>query len=270
MSSANMVAQKPAGNFKPLSSLGQVWFFVAASGWDWPCAETDEEARHNAADTAIAGNKVPRKRGIRIENSPRVKDENTGVRTEKIYHRYRAWPALTERAARIPVTLCGYSHLGLSSRATFRPFANPTAGRGLDMNRDVNSFPVISRAAFLVAVLILIVGGFVGGHYANAAESASVLPDPAVDAPRTAAKGKETAVVAGGCFWGVQAVFQHVKGVKDATSGYSGGSGASPSYEQGSTGGTGHAEPVKITFVQVQVSYGELLKVFFSVTLDPT
>jgi peptide-methionine (S)-S-oxide reductase len=138
------------------------------------------------------------------------------------------------------------------------------------MNRDVNSFPVISRAAFLVAVLILIVGGFVGGHYANAAESASVLPDPAVDAPRTAAKGKETAVVAGGCFWGVQAVFQHVKGVKDATSGYSGGSVASPSYEQVSTGETGHAESVKITFDPAQVSYGQLLKVFFSVTLDPT
>jgi peptide-methionine (S)-S-oxide reductase len=138
------------------------------------------------------------------------------------------------------------------------------------MNRDVNSFPVISRAAFLVAVLILIVGGFAGGHQANAAESASMLPDPAVDAPRTAAKGKETAVVAGGCFWGVQAVFQHVKGVKEATSGYAGGSVASPSYEQVSTGETGHAESVKITFDPAQISYGQLLKVFFSVALDPT
>lgn len=138
------------------------------------------------------------------------------------------------------------------------------------MNRDFNSSPVVRRTAFLVAVLTLIVGGLVGGHQANAAESASGLPDPAVDATRTAAKGKETAVVAGGCFWGVQAVFQHVKGVKDATSGYSGGSVAAPSYEQVSTGETGHAESVKITFDPAQISYGQLLKVFFSVALDPT
>ena len=138
------------------------------------------------------------------------------------------------------------------------------------MNREVNNSPVVSRAAVLVAVLILIVGGLVGGDHANAAESGSTLPDPAVDATRAAAKGKETAVVAGGCFWGVQAVFQHVKGVKDATSGYSGGSVASPSYEQVSTGETGHAESVKITFDPAQISYGQLLKVFFSVALDPT
>jgi peptide-methionine (S)-S-oxide reductase len=77
-------------------------------------------------------------------------------------------------------------------------------------------------------------------------------------------------VLAGGCFWGVQAVFQHVKGVKDAISGYSGGAVASPVYEQVSTGETGHAASVKITFDPAQISYGRLLQLFFSVAHDPT
>jgi peptide-methionine (S)-S-oxide reductase len=96
-----------------------------------------------------------------------------------------------------------------------------------------------------------------------------VFPDPVVDSP-LATKGRQTAVVAGGCFWGVQIVFQHVKGVNHATSGYSGGSVASPTYEQVSTGETGHAESVKITFDPAQISYGQLLKLFFSVVHDPT
>jgi peptide-methionine (S)-S-oxide reductase len=108
------------------------------------------------------------------------------------------------------------------------------------------------------------------GHRANAAEGAIALPDPAVDASLAAKSGKQTAVLAGGCFWGIQAVFQHVKGVKDATSGYSGGSVASPGYEEVSTGNTGHAESVKITFDPSQITYGQLLKVFFSVAHDPT
>ena len=113
---------------------------------------------------------------------------------------------------------------------------------------------------------------FVGPAFWNPAHAAdtSGLPDPSVDAPLAAKKGKETAVVAGGCFWGVQAVFQHVRGVKDAISGYSGGSVKSPSSEQVSTGETGHAESVKITFDPAQISYGQLLKVFFSVVHDPT
>jgi peptide-methionine (S)-S-oxide reductase len=96
-----------------------------------------------------------------------------------------------------------------------------------------------------------------------------VFPDPVVDSP-LATKGRQTAVVAGGCFWGVQIVFQHVKGVNHATSGYSGGSVASPTYEQVSTGETGHAESVKITFDPAQITYGQLLKLFFSVVHDPT
>ena len=77
-------------------------------------------------------------------------------------------------------------------------------------------------------------------------------------------------MLAGGCFWGVQEVFLHVKGVKDATSGYSGGPVKSPLYEQVSTGTTGHAESVKISFDPAQISYGQLLKIFFSVVHDPT
>ena len=100
--------------------------------------------------------------------------------------------------------------------------------------------------------------------------SAVTLPDPTVDQPVAAAAGQQTVVLAGGCFWGVQAVFQHVKGVVSATSGYAGGTVDSPSYEQVSTGTTGHAESVRIVFDTSQVSLGQLLKVFFSVAHDPT
>jgi peptide-methionine (S)-S-oxide reductase len=122
-----------------------------------------------------------------------------------------------------------------------------------------------------VLIAILIVAAVVTWSRAHAAGThAATLPNPAVDAPLTAKSGKQEAVVAGGCFWGIQAVFQHVKGVKDATSGYSGGSVANPEYEQVSTGETGHAESVKIVFDPAQVSYGQILKVFFSVAHDPT
>jgi peptide-methionine (S)-S-oxide reductase len=84
------------------------------------------------------------------------------------------------------------------------------------------------------------------------------------------AKGERTAVYAGGCFWGVQAVFQHVRGVKSAISGYAGGMVASPSYEQVSSGQTGHAESVRVVYDPSQVTYGQLLRVLFSVAHDPT
>ncbi|HEX7979676.1 MAG TPA: peptide-methionine (S)-S-oxide reductase MsrA [Gemmatimonadaceae bacterium] len=102
------------------------------------------------------------------------------------------------------------------------------------------------------------------------AASAVTLPDPVVDQPISAPAGQQTIVFAGGCFWGVQAVFQHVKGVVSATSGYAGGTVASPSYEEVSTGTTGHAESVRVVFDTSQVSLGQLLKVFFSVAHDPT
>ena len=90
-------------------------------------------------------------------------------------------------------------------------------------------------------------------------------------APRvTPAKGEQVAVLAGGCFWGVDAVFKHVKGVKSVVSGYSGGGSATARYEIVSTGATGHAESVKITYDPSQISYSDLLRVFFSVAHDPT
>jgi peptide-methionine (S)-S-oxide reductase len=96
------------------------------------------------------------------------------------------------------------------------------------------------------------------------------FPAPAVDSQLAPAKSQQTAVLAGGCFWGVQAVFEHLKGVQSVTSGYSGGFVKSPSYESVSMGVTGHAESVSITFDPSKATYGQLLMVFFSVAHDPT
>jgi peptide-methionine (S)-S-oxide reductase len=102
------------------------------------------------------------------------------------------------------------------------------------------------------------------------ADSASkVLPAPAVDI-QSHGSDLQTAVFAGGCFWGVQGVFEHVRGVTRAVSGYTGGKVENPGYQQVSMGTTGHAESVSVTFDPAQVSYGTLLRIFFSVALDPT
>jgi len=98
----------------------------------------------------------------------------------------------------------------------------------------------------------------------------TALPRPTVDAPIATAKAAQTAVVAGGCFWGIQAVFQHVKGVVSATSEYSGGAANTAQYELVSTGETGHAESVKIIYDPSQITYGQLLRVFFSIAHDLT
>jgi peptide-methionine (S)-S-oxide reductase len=127
----------------------------------------------------------------------------------------------------------------------------------------MSSFSRVS--AFL---LMLTVGGAIA---CNAGDKAiAAVPSPVVDAPMATSKGEQTAVVAGGCFWGIQAVFQHVKGVINATSGYSGGAANTAEYELVSTGDTGHAESVKITYDPSQITYGQLLRVFFSVAHDPT
>ncbi|MNO70230.1 Peptide methionine sulfoxide reductase MsrA 1 [compost metagenome] len=123
---------------------------------------------------------------------------------------------------------------------------------------------------------LLLPGVFVGllvlagqSHAWPFGEAPVALAPPALDQPAGKA-GTETAVFAGGCFWGVQGVFQHVKGVKRAVSGYSGGSANTANYEQVSGGDTGHAESVEVTFDPAQVSYGTLLQIFFSVAHNPT
>ena len=122
-------------------------------------------------------------------------------------------------------------------------------------------------AAALAAVLMLAAASF--GVTPSAADEGRVIPAPAVDETSPAAK-TETAVLAGGCFWGVQGVFQHVKGVSNAVSGYAGGAADTATYDTVSEGDTGHAEAVSITYDPHQISYGRLLQIFFSVAHDPT
>jgi len=101
------------------------------------------------------------------------------------------------------------------------------------------------------------------------AESAVVIAPPAIDNPKVPGE-PQTAVLAGGCFWGVQGVFEHVRGVKQVVSGYAGGERSTAHYEIVSSGTTGHAESVKITFDPAQISYGQILQIAFSVVSDPT
>ncbi len=127
------------------------------------------------------------------------------------------------------------------------------------MNRSVKV-----TVAFAVALLI-----FAALRHGSTS-AATALPDPTVDESLSAQKGQQTLVLAGGCFWGVQAVFQHVKGVTSATSGYAGGTVKNPDYEEVSSGSTGHAESIQIIYDPSQITLGQLLKVFFSVAHDPT
>jgi peptide-methionine (S)-S-oxide reductase len=126
------------------------------------------------------------------------------------------------------------------------------------------------RIELVVLVLGVCVLAWVASHRSANAGRTGTLPRPAVDAPLTATKGRETAALAGGCFWGVQAVYLHTKGVISATSGYAGGTAVNPSYEEVSSGTTGHAESVKIVYDPSQITYGQLLHIFFSVAHDPT
>ena len=131
------------------------------------------------------------------------------------------------------------------------------------MNRSLPDF----AAALVVIPLALVL------FAAKMSGSSRPLPEPAAapafDAVSVSAT-EDTAVFAGGCFWGIEAVFEHVKGVKSAVSGYTGGNVGNPSYEQVSSGDTGHAESVQVIYDPSQVSYGKLLQIFFSVAHDPT
>jgi peptide-methionine (S)-S-oxide reductase len=127
----------------------------------------------------------------------------------------------------------------------------------------------MSRHLYRILVACLL-GATLACNAATAADEAVAIPDPAQDAPLASAKGERTAVLAGGCFWGVEAVFEHVKGVTNVVSGYSGGTARTAAYDLVSSGQTGHAEAVRITYDPSQITYGRLLKIFFSVAHDPT
>jgi peptide-methionine (S)-S-oxide reductase len=118
--------------------------------------------------------------------------------------------------------------------------------------------------------IALALAAFLCAGSAAIASPSAPLPAPAIDAPPAAKSGNETAVFAGGCFWGVEAVYRHLAGVSKAVSGYAGGSTKNPTYTGVSMGTTGHAESVQVTYDPAKITYGQLLRVFFSVAHDPT
>jgi peptide-methionine (S)-S-oxide reductase len=123
-----------------------------------------------------------------------------------------------------------------------------------------------ARSALIAAALLLT--GVVASLLPSTAEEARAIPAPALD--EAPGKSLETAVFAGGCFWGVQGVFQHVVGVSNAVSGYAGGEKATARYQTVGSGTTGHAESARVTFDPRKISYGRLLQIYFSVIHDPT
>jgi peptide-methionine (S)-S-oxide reductase len=127
----------------------------------------------------------------------------------------------------------------------------------------------LSGSIAVLGIVVLCGVAMLRAAGAEGAGPAHALPPPAMDEPAGAAH-QEVAVLSGGCFWGIQGVFQHVRGVRQVVAGYAGGTREDASYETVSTGTTGHAESVQITFDPTQVSYGQLLRIFFSVALDPT
>ena len=128
--------------------------------------------------------------------------------------------------------------------------------------------PTFARALYAALPAVLLLSMAAGRGSALAESTAQKLPPPAIDVP--AGDAPQTAVLSGGCFWGVQGVFEHVQGVRKVLSGYSGGAASTAQYEMVSEGDTGHAESVSVTFDPKQISYGRILQIFFSVALDPT
>ena len=137
------------------------------------------------------------------------------------------------------------------------------------MSKSNSSFLLLSRFGFMAAAAFVAVAALASWQLpAGAAEEAVVIPAPSID--EKPAVHSDKAIFAGGCFWGVQGVFQHVKGVTNAVSGYSGGDKDTAHYEMVGSGQTGHAETVEITYDPSKVTYGQLLQVFFSVAHNPT
>jgi peptide-methionine (S)-S-oxide reductase len=145
--------------------------------------------------------------------------------------------------------------------------------RSHDSNLTADIRPIVQRGNAVIGPCIrflAVSAALLLTAMACDAKARTPVPAPEFDAKRATVPGQQTAVVAGGCFWGIQAVFQHVKGVIRATAGYSGGSAKTAEYEVVSTGKTGHAESVQIVYDPSQITYGDLLRVFFSVAHDPT
>jgi peptide-methionine (S)-S-oxide reductase len=129
---------------------------------------------------------------------------------------------------------------------------------------------IIGSRTVNAGLLSFVIAGIVLWHNPLlGAEAPVVIAPPAIDAPKAAGK-MQTAVLAGGCFWGVQGVFEHVRGVRKVLAGYAGGSRSTAQYEDVGSGTTGHAESVKIEFDPAEISYGQILQIAFSVVLDPT
>ena len=150
--------------------------------------------------------------------------------------------------------------------------ANPRRANTIISNDPAGSNPLRRRRVLrnLAGASLLLGVGPLWQRAARSAEGAVELPPPALDLPPPVGEGLQKAIFAGGCFWGVQGVYQHVKGVRRAVSGYSGGTAPTAAYELVSSGRTGHAESVEVTYDPAQVSYGALLQIFFSVVHDPT
>jgi peptide-methionine (S)-S-oxide reductase len=135
--------------------------------------------------------------------------------------------------------------------------------------RNFSSHFAVAAMAITTAVALAAGCNSVNATGSGSPAGTSAVPKPLVDDSLASAKGQESLVLAGGCFWGIQAVFKHVKGVTSSTSGYSGGSADTAQYETVSGGDTGHAESVKVVYDPSQITYGQLLRIFFTIH-DPT
>ena len=140
--------------------------------------------------------------------------------------------------------------------------------------RHLSLLELLKMLFFIRIIVVLSIAAAIGCSIVNSSATTADLrdmaPTPAVENGSAAFKGSQTAVFAGGCFWGVEAVFEHVKGVTDVRSGYAGGEAKNADYEKVSEGTTGHAESVKVTFDPAKVTYVQLMTIFFSVAHDPT
>jgi peptide-methionine (S)-S-oxide reductase len=121
-----------------------------------------------------------------------------------------------------------------------------------------------------VLVFVLALFGICAAATAASSHTNNAFPKPAMDNPVATSHGQETAVLSGGCFWGVQAMYEHTRGVLSATSGYAGGNAETAHYDMVSGGNTGHAESVRVIFDPAQITYGQILMIFFAVAHDPT